>query len=32
LEFFNSLDLLESLPTLEKMDGNTPESVEVHKL
>jgi anti-sigma factor RsiW len=32
LEFFNSLDLLESLPTLEKMDGNTHESVEGHKL
>jgi hypothetical protein len=32
LEFFNSLDLLESLPTLENMDGNTPESMEGHKL
>lgn len=32
LEFFNSLDLLESLPTLEKMDGSGPETVEIHNL
>jgi hypothetical protein len=32
LEFFNSLDLLESLATLEKMDGSGPEKVEFHNL
>jgi anti-sigma factor RsiW len=32
LEFFKSLDLLESLPALENMDGNAPESMEGHKL
>ena len=32
LEFFNSLDMLESLATLENMDGSRRESVEVRSL
>jgi len=32
LEFFGSLDLLESLATLENMDGSRRESVEVRSL
>ena len=32
LEFFNSLDMLESLPALENMDGSKRESVEVRSL
>ena len=32
LEFFDSLDMLESLPALENMDGSRRESVEVRSL
>jgi hypothetical protein len=32
LEFLNSLDLLESLTALEKMDGSGPDKAQVHNL
>jgi hypothetical protein len=32
LEFFNSLDMLESLRALEKMDGSGPDKAQVHNL
>ena len=32
LEFFNSMDLLESLPVLEKMDGSRGDSADVQRL